>query len=346
MTIHRVEDSPQIDTTSLNDQPNFGTIPGLVWAFRIHGDGTAEPLFADKPIENHFEGWVWIHLDLASTLATQWLAASGLPKAGIATMLSRDRHQQLHATGSFIHGVIADLERDLGGVRDCIGHLRFVMTDRYLVSGRHRHLSAVEAARIAIESGTHRLPHAASLLELIVEQVADGIDQVADSMADELDGIENQIAEGSGPERSKLARLRRGTVQMHRQLSGLRAIFHRLERRCSEDLKPGLQLAASRLAQRLDELDHSVLKLRERGGRLQEEMSIMMAEETNRHLYVLTTLTTLLLPATLVTGVFGMNTKALPLTETDSGFLIAMGLVFGASVAVYLLMRRIGVFRL
>ncbi len=75
-------------------------------------------------------------------------------------------------------------------------------------------------------------------------------------------------------------------------------------------------------------------------------MSIMMAEETNRHLYVLTTLTTLLLPATLVTGVFGMNTKALPLTETDSGFLIAMGLVFGASVAVYLLMRRIGVFRL
>lgn len=344
---HRVEDSARIEASAQgSSQPAFGTIPGLVWAFRVHVDSTIEPLPVDKPIENRPEGWVWIHLDLANTLAAQWLAASGLPKAGVATLLSRDRHQQLHATSSLIHGVIADLERGIGGVRDGIGHLRFIMTDRYLVSGRHRNLAAVETARIAIESGTRRLSHAASLLELIVEQIADGIDEVTDGLATELDGFENRIADGRDPERSNLARLRRGTVQLHRQLSGLRAVFHRLERRGSDDLKPGLQLAASRLAQRLDDLDHSVLELRERGRRLQEEMSMMMAEETNRHLYVLTVLTTLLLPATLVTGVFGMNTKGLPLTESEGGFLIAMGLVVGASVAVYLLMRRIGVFKL
>ena len=346
MSIQQVDDGAQRDAPSVEGPPNFGIIPGLVWAFRIHVDGTAEPLPFDQPIENRPEGWLWIHLNLSSTAATQWLANSGLPKAGIATMLSRDRHQQLHATNSFIHGVIADLEQGLDGIGDYVGHLRFIMTDRFLVSGRHRNLAAVETARVAIESGGHRLSHAASLLELIVEQVADGIDRVADDLATELDGVENRIADGLALERSQLARVRRTTVRLHRQLSGLRAVFHRLERRGSDDLKPALQLAASRLAQRLDDLDHSVLELRERGRRLQEEMSVMMAEETNRHLYVLSILTTLLLPPTLITGIFGMNTKGLPLTETESGFLIAMGLVIGASVAVYLLMRRIGVFKL
>ena len=78
-----------------------------------------------------------------------------MPPAAIATLLSRDRHQQLHATDSFIHGIIADLERGADG----IGHLRFVMTDRLLVSGRHRELASLETVRAAIEAGSHRLSH-------------------------------------------------------------------------------------------------------------------------------------------------------------------------------------------
>ncbi len=42
-------------------------------------------------------------------------------------------------------------------------------------------------------------------------------------------------------------------------------------------------------------------------------------------------MTTLLLPPTLVTGIFGMNTKGLPLTDVESGFLWAAGLMIGAS---------------
>ena len=75
-------------------------------------------------------------------------------------------------------------------------------------------------------------------------------------------------------------------------------------------------------------------------------MTSLMAEETNRHLYVLSILTTLLLPPTLVTGVFGMNTKGLPLTDVESGFLWAAALMVGSAGAAYLIMRRIGVFKL
>ena len=68
-----------------------------------------------------------------------------------------------------------------------------------------------------------------------------------------------------------------------------------------------------------------------------------MEEESNRHLHVLSILTTLLLPPTLVTGIFGMNTKGLPLTDVETGFLWAAGLIVGSSLLAYWIMRRLGI---
>jgi zinc transporter len=180
-----------------------------------------------------------------------------------------------------------------------------------------------------------------------VEHVADAIDRIADDLGTEHDRVEDDLSRRADQfGRQKLAEIRRTSVRLHRQLSGLRAVFHRLERQNTNDVKPPLRLAASKLAQRLDALDHNILEMRERGHRLQDEVSTVMAEETNRHLRILSVLTTLFLPPTLVTGVFGMNTKGIPFADSDTGFLWAMALVFGAWIVVFLIMRRIGIFKL
>jgi len=41
-----------------------------------------------------------------------------------------------------------------------------------------------------------------------------------------------------------------------------------------------------------------------------------------------------------------MNVKGLPFAESESGFLWTAALMVGAALAVYLLMRRVGVFKL
>jgi zinc transporter len=83
--------------------------------------------------------------------------------------------------------------------------------------------------------------------------------------------------------------------------------------------------------------------LRERSRLLEEEIHFKMEEESNRHLHTLSIVTTLLLPPTLVTGIFGMNTKGLPLTDTETGFLWAAAIMAGAAGAAYLVMRRSGI---
>jgi zinc transporter len=143
--------------------------------------------------------------------------------------------------------------------------------------------------------------------------------------------------------RSSLGRQRRTCLRLHRQLMGLRVLFHRLDQRNVEHLSPALRLHAARLAQRLDGLDHDIVELRERSRLLEEEMRFKMEEESNRHLHTLSIVTTMLLPPTLVTGIFGMNTKGLPLTDVESGFLIAAALMIGSSALAYWVMRRSGI---
>jgi zinc transporter len=221
------------------------------------------------------------------------------------------------------------------------------MTERLLISGRYRLLTAVEKVRAKIEGGQVRLPSVAALLENIVDHVADAVDAVADSHATKLDQIENDLTERNIADNSRqdLGEVRRTSVKLHRQLAGLRTLFHRLERDGTDQLPPPLRIAASKLAQRLDALDHDIVETRERARVLQEEITEATHAASNRALNILTVITTVILPPTLVTGVFGMNTKGLPFTEDPNGFIYALLLMAGSTVGVYWLMRKIGALR-
>lgn len=332
-----------LDDTARSSAP----IPGLVWAFRIHADGRPEALPIDQPVSFVHDGLLWLHFNLADARALQWLASAKLQVSAQAweLLLSKDNYQQLHTADDSVYGVISDLMRDIAEATEETGYLRFVMTERYLVSGRHHALCAVDATRRALEGG-RRIESVAALLETIIENVADAMDRISDRIAQSLDEIEEQVLSDDATDlRAKLGRLRRTCVRLHRQLSGLRLVFHRLDQKHPQDLKPALQLRAGKLAQRLDGLDHTVVEMRERSRLLQEELHLKIEEQGNNSLRVLSVLTAILMPPTLVTGIFGMNTKGLPFTDLDTAFLWASLLMILSSFAAYLIMKRIGIIK-
>jgi zinc transporter len=266
-----------------------------------------------------------------------------IPPAALAALLGPDQHQQLHADSDCVYGVIADLSRSLDGVSEQVGYLHFVMTERRLISARRHALAAVEATRQALRKG-RRLSSVASLLELIVEHIAEAIDRLADEIALQMDRIEERILDDDvHDERRNLGIFRRTTVRLHRQLVGLRTLFARLEQRGSDDLNPALRLEAARLSQRLDGLDHEIEALRERARLLQEEVSHQVAEETNRNLRALSIVTILFLPPTLVAGFFGMNLKGMAFAEGEAGFWGGVAVAVLSSAVVFAVLRWLGV---
>ena len=102
---------------------------------------------------------------------------------------------------------------------------------------------------------------------------------------------------------------------------------------------------ATRICQQTDQLDHEIVTLRERTRLLQEEVGGMLAEETNRHLRVLSVLTILFMPPTFIGGLFGMNLKGMMFADSGHGFLAACLLAVASSVVVALILRRSGIMR-
>ncbi len=77
-----------------------------------------------------------------------------------------------------------------------------------------------------------------------------------------------------------------------------------------------------------------------RGGKGRERTHLIVAGR----LYTLSMLTAFLLPPTLITGFFGMNTKDMPFQTTDGGTWMAMCVAITASAISLWVLRRMRAF--
>jgi zinc transporter len=319
-------------------------LPGLVWAFRFQLDGSSEQLAADQPIAHQAEGWLWLHFDLPAGQTPQFLESFlRLPVPATELLVSPDEHQQLQVDGTCAYGVFANIVGGKGLAKQ-ISFVHFAMTDRVLVSNWGHSTNAMGAIRQALEKG-RKIATVTTLLLAIVEHVVNAVDDYAGELLGSLDDIEERILSGAASdERRTLGDIRRTAVKLHRQLTMSRSLVKRLE--CDLDA-PSIPfpMPTRKLGQRLDWLDTEVVALRDRAHLLQEEVTLKLAEQTNRHLEVLSIVATVFLPASLVAGVFGMNVMGLPLTANGYGFLWSMGILVGASAMVFWLLKRVGALR-
>ncbi|HEX7802385.1 MAG TPA: transporter [Pseudoxanthomonas sp.] len=342
------------------EAPPFNGMPCLVWAYAFDSDGSAHGLEVETlapaalAAARASHPWLWLHFNTSDARTAQAIAQLELPEAASEALLSHDTHVSLQLEGNTAFGVFVDWHHQRGSDHSKqsfargdneVGWLHFALTEGLIVSARRQALRSVEQVRQQVRSGV-RFDSPAEALEAIVERFAASVAHATLELGGELDHIEDRVlADHIGEERRDLALLRRQAVHMHRPLTALRRVLRQFEQRYAATSTHALLPAATRLSQRFDELDSDVATLHERARLLQDEVAAKLAEQTNRHLFVLSVVTALLLPPTLVVGVFGMNMENLPLLQSAHGFGIAMGLCVVSSVFVYVLLRRFGVGR-
>jgi zinc transporter len=316
---------------------------GIVWAYRFQADGRAESVASDRvdaALAEHTGGWLWIHLALADNRCRAWIAQHA-PLSDMAreVLAGPDKHLRLDILGHEIVGVMPDLHQGLIQESDDLVRLRFVMTERMLITARQQPVHSVESNRRAIESGK-RFPTAVSFLDAVVDQFADAIGRMATRLGDELDHVEETVMEEEpADEQRRIGRVRLQAVRVHRQLSQLKMMFSRLEPRLAAHNKE-VGEAIGALAQKLDAIDHEIGSLHERARLLLDEANAKVSALTNKRLFILSILTACLLPPTLVTGFFGMNTKDMPFQNTDGGTWMALAVAFAAGALSYWALRK------
>jgi len=316
--------------------------PGVAWAYEFDEQGRGHSLPIDAPVDlMHGPRFVWLHLILANARSRQWIGSQDavVPEAR-ERILSQDGHPRIEWRGEVLWGTLHDIQREFESLGEDAADLRFVLTPKFLLTARRHPVFCAATVRRQIDAGAE-FGTSSALFESMLVAMADSIGEAAHQIGAKLDTIEDRVlSESFSDERGSLLKLRRAVSRQNRLAHAAFSVLQQLELRRADSPSPAYQDLAARVRQRVASF-HADLHLQgERARLLQEEMSAQLASATNRNLFVLTIVTTVLLPPAFVTGFFGMNTKGLPFADSDNGSLYAAALCCLAAGLVYLLIRR------
>lgn len=319
----------------------MGGTPGLIWGFDL-GPGPAR---ATEQCDGEGPGFRWLHLSLAHRRTQGWIEGlEALPDDVKDLMLAQDGHQRALVDQGVVACVLHDFERDFEQSEDPqIGSLRFALTSTMMITARLHPVRSADVIRQKL-SRSRGMEDPAEALDLLIGTITEGIAVRVREQAIVVQNAEDAFLEGRDPPTARgMIEIRRRHSRAHRMLDGLRAVFRRLEG--DEDLPENIVTTVEKLSQRIQALGADSLGIHRQIRQLREEVDIQNDQRTNQNLYVLSIMTALMLPATFITGLFGMNTGGFPWADSPYGTFYATMLAIGTAGATYLILRRIGLMK-
>jgi zinc transporter len=316
---------------------------GLICAYRFDS-GVAKPLrWRDVPsIDNETDApsFSWLHAKIVDGKIRQWLQTEeAIPEFIREFLLSTDNTPCLNSTSDGVYGTLVDIKMEISDTGREKGALHFFLDSRRLVTLRNQPLCSTNLLRQAVAGG-ESFNNTAELFAGLLRCLGDGFTDRIEALNEEVDDIEESVlSDRRSEDRAALSAIRRQLAELRRHINPERRLLQQFNR-----LRlPWVSLAAQEgLTQSLDAFNdlHLTLEaLYERAKLLQEEIASQLSEQMNRNLMALSILTALLMPATLVSGVFGMNVAGLPGLHDESAFFIVMGVMIGLGVATVALLK-------
>jgi zinc transporter len=316
---------------------------GLICGFILRPQLPPQPIEWDTLMGDlaSVDGIVWLHFNLADIRARNWIAdCEGIPVAAREKLLDRDPHIQLESLQDGFFGVLGDLHYDFDVDPDSLGLVRIYVDRKYLISIRGRPLKAMDRLRLALSHG-EQIDTSIDLIIHLLQYMSDLFSGVITNIREIVDEIEDQVLKGNFQDRrGDIGTARRGLARLRRHLNGNRqALSQRLMSHIPSWCRETEILELRRNIERLDAVVQDLELVQERARLLQEEIAGRLQEQVNQNLYVLSIVTTIFLPVTLITGIFGMNVGGVPWTQESIGFWWAI-LTMVATLGVTLVALR------
>jgi zinc transporter len=332
------------------DWQDAPTPPGFICAFRFSGSQALRLSWDEARNDIAGQGPTWLHLSANDDAVESWLSGvTAVPDVAREFLNGEDKRPRLHVGSTFLYGVVADVERvtetpeadpNAQAARRATGALRFYVDQNRMVTVRAQPLESTDRLRHALLEGAEfrdTIDLFAGLIRALNETFADRIDEIADR----LDDVEEDVLDGRHSAcRAALGDVRRKLVEVKRFIDPERNALTQLVMRRLEWAEPRSMETLIQAIQVLNGLGTGLENLYERSKLLQDEIAAALSEDINRKLLWLAVMSSLLMPATLVSGIFGMNVAGLPGTKDNYSFVIVMGVMASCAALMLYFLRR------
>ena len=184
------------------------------------------------------------------------------------------------------------------------------------------------------------------LVARLALRLADRAEPVVADLNETIDDLEEAFEDtGEPPSRSELADVRRVSIMLRRymypQKDALSTFAIEDMAWISEHARERLREATERVTRLAEALD----AIRDRAEVVHDQIMDQRAEATNRQMLILSVVTAIFLPLSLLTGLLGINVGGIPGSTDGNAFWIVCGLMVVLAGLQFWVFRKIGMLR-
>jgi magnesium transporter len=256
-------------------------------------------------------------------------------------ILNTHHRPKLEDYGDYIFLVLKSFAYDRSQ-RDCQGEqISLVLGPDFVLSFQERPTGLFDSIRERLrKNGSLLRRHGAdSLLHALIDSTVDRYFLVAEQLAEDVEQLEDRLI-ADPPRRAveEINHLKREMYELRHSIWPIREVLSGLLRNSAGLIQaeslPYFRDVYEHCVQIIDQLD----ALRDQIGDLLDIHLSSVSNRLNAEVRVLTIVTTLFAPATVITGFFGMNFQHMPLLEHADGWMFAMlAIVLGAAALLAVL---------
>ena len=317
-------------------------IDGVVfaWGMTSSGENYEIPLNEITEKLEDPQQSMWLHLNLSNSQVQRWLGKTSLVPERIVEMIhegvTRSRLERIEKLDDCLLMVMNDFQQEFGSKEGeaTLGTLWAILTPRLMISLRNKPLNTTDKLRADLRAGQLHPQAAIELFHELIDLRAEYLRTLLIRLSERMDDLEEMLLKGRDiPEHENLGRIRIHCSRLRRQFAPELVALHRLQKHlpywfANED--------KVRLGDDLDLLSflvQDISNLYDRAKILQDEQAAHVAEFNARNLQVLSIMTVIFLPMTLLSGIMGMNMEDLP--GLKGSFYEVMMLMVAAGGVVY-----------
>lgn len=220
--------------------------------------------------------------------------------------------------------------------------LDVLLTSSMIATVHHAHVPAVSAFYDEVaESKKHdAMKHPAAVLAHVVSLLTIDVYEMLEAIAGRLDTIEQHVYENKPNLLQDIVTVQTNLIDVEKALESRTAMLDRLLTSLSARPASYLQTAYDDLESHLNEIQASLDTEFKTAQTLHRAHETYLNTKTNKLIHLLTALSIIVMPATLLAGIFGMNARYPWILGADSDFAIIIGVMILSSILLWAILKR------
>ena len=297
--------------------------------------GLAEVKFADTAawqahLPQYATHWLNLHGLHDTALLREIGARYGLHPLVLEDILNTDQRPKVESYGEYLYVVARYLSYDADTLSVSSDQVSLVLARNTVLSFQEQSSGTFEPVRERLRNarGQIRKLGADYLAYALLDAIVDQYFIVLEQLSERTEELEDALLEKPNQESLQiLHQLRRATHNLRRAVWPLREVLNTMIRNEEGFFQPGTGVYLRDVYDHTVHIVESIEALRDLQAGMLDIYLSSLSNRFNIELRALTVITTLFMPATLVTGIFGMNFKHMPVLDLPHGFGLALGLM-------------------